>query len=149
MGYMNYDEPFVHALGYADSFWFGKHKGRTVRQVVDEDPRYIGWCVQRLNVVGFAQEVIDEVLPKLPVGSRQTVEALNKRKIAKNAEQGGDFVAYMDAREEERIREREAEQEYEEMYRKRYDEYGGIHDLDDDYINDVLDGCPEAYWNID
>jgi hypothetical protein len=22
-------------------------------------------------------------------------------------------------------------------------------DLSDDFINDVLDGCPDAYWNID
>ncbi|MBQ3635257.1 MAG: hypothetical protein II951_06530 [Bacteroidales bacterium] len=38
---------------------------------------------------------------------------------------------------------------YYEEPRKRYDEYGGIYDLDDDFINDVLDGDPEAYWNID
>lgn len=35
-----------------------------------------------------------------------------------------------------------------------YEEYGGPSDgyggrLDDDFINDVLDGDPDAYWNID
>ena len=41
-----------------------------------------------------------------------------------------------------------------ENYGKSYDQYGGPSDgyggsLDDDFINDVLDGEPDAYWNID
>ena len=30
-----------------------------------------------------------------------------------------------------------------------YEKYNGIYDLDDDFIDDVLGGIPDAYWNID
>lgn len=38
------------------------------------------------------------------------------------------------------------EQEYPE---ECYSEFGGIYDLSDDFINDVLEGDPDMYWNID
>lgn len=30
-----------------------------------------------------------------------------------------------------------------------YEKYNGIYDLDDDFVDDVLGGVPDAYWNID
>lgn len=35
----------------SDTFDFGKHKGKTVEEVIDEEPTYIEWCID--NVTGF------------------------------------------------------------------------------------------------
>ena len=38
-------------LGYHDALTFGKHRGKTVREVIDQDPHYLEWAL--LNVEGF------------------------------------------------------------------------------------------------
>lgn len=41
-----------------DKFEFGRHKGKTVREVIEKDPSYILWLVEE-NAVEFPQEFID------------------------------------------------------------------------------------------
>ena len=46
--------------GMCDELTFGKHRGRTVAEVLDLDPSYIRWAIEN-NVTMFDDEVIDEL----------------------------------------------------------------------------------------
>ncbi len=46
--------------GMEDELGFGKHKGKTVAEVLDEDPSYIKWAIEN-NVTAFDDEVLDEL----------------------------------------------------------------------------------------
>jgi len=48
-------------LGYHDPLPFGKHRGKTVRDVIDQDPTYLEWAL--LNVEGF--ELTDDAGKRL------------------------------------------------------------------------------------
>jgi len=37
------DEPRI--LGLDDVLWFGKHKDKTVNEVINEAPGYLIWCI--------------------------------------------------------------------------------------------------------
>ena len=39
----------ARALSLSDTLTFGKHKGLTVQQVVDKDPRYLAWACQNVS----------------------------------------------------------------------------------------------------
>lgn len=41
-----------------DVFTFGKHRGKTVRWVIDNDPSYILWCGEN-KICEFSQEILD------------------------------------------------------------------------------------------
>lgn len=47
----------VEALSLEDELDFGKHKGKTVREVLRIDSGYIIWCISS-NVKTFANEVV-------------------------------------------------------------------------------------------
>ena len=42
-------------------FTWGKHEGKTVEQVMQDDRSYIGWCIKNLDYVIFDDEVLDEL----------------------------------------------------------------------------------------
>lgn len=74
-----------------------------------------------------------------------------------NIEYGKVVSAYVDGEEYdyEDNKDYEEEDDYEYYEEKEsYGQYTGtyaqdVEGLSDNFINDVLDGCPEAYWNID
>ena len=49
----------VNTKGINSTLTFGKYKGKTVLQVIDENPSYIVWCIR--NVTNFS---IDPILSK-------------------------------------------------------------------------------------
>lgn len=41
----------IYPIGLEDNFDFGKYKGKSVEAVINEDVKYIEWCID--NVDGF------------------------------------------------------------------------------------------------
>ena len=114
---------------------FGQFKGYSIDQIIDIDPKYIVWCINHLDHFYVEERVIDVISEKHPtfVISDTTKATLNTK------EEQWEAQSYRD---------------YDYNDRPSYGQYSGsyaqdIEGLSDNFINDVLDGCPEAYWNID
>jgi hypothetical protein len=48
----------IKMMNKLDKFGFGKHKGETVRHVIEHDPEYILWLDSE-NIVEFSREILD------------------------------------------------------------------------------------------
>jgi hypothetical protein len=57
------------------TFSFGKHKGKTVKEVLEIEPSYIKWCILNLNHFCILSEVLKEIQVLVPEFK------LNKREI--------------------------------------------------------------------
>lgn len=120
-------------------FTFGKFQGNTVRQVIDIQPSYLEWCALNLDHFYISDEVIEEikgVIPDFKLSDEGVAKLNDKYEVWEN-EQENDYDDYDDYHE-----------------RESYGQYAGsyaqdVEGLSDDFINDVLDGDPDAYWNID
>ena len=40
---------------------FGKHRGETIGQIVDENPSYIKWMIENIDNIAFSEEVVSEL----------------------------------------------------------------------------------------
>ena len=40
---------------------FGKHRGKTIGQIVDENPSYIKWMIENIDNIAFSEEVVSEL----------------------------------------------------------------------------------------
>lgn len=40
---------------------FGKHRGETIEQIVDENPSYIKWMIESIDNIAFSEEVVSEL----------------------------------------------------------------------------------------
>lgn len=123
-------------------FTFGKYEGKTVREILEIQPTYLDWCAINLDHFYITEEVIQEIKAIIPDFS---ISEEGMGKLTEKYEQW------------------ENEQEdYEEDYddsndyneRDSYGRYAGsyaqdVEGLSDDFIDDVLGGEPDAYWNID
>src|SRR5690554_957889 len=119
-------------------FTFGKYEGKTVREIIEIQPAYIDWCAINLDHFYISTEVIEEIKASYSNFkiSEEGVNKLNEKHEQRETEQE-DYGDY-----------------YEDYERESYGEYAGsyaqdVEGLSDDFINDVLDGEPDAYWNID
>lgn len=114
---------------------FGRFNGFSIDQIVDIDPTYIMWCINHLDHFYLAESVIDKILEKHP-----TFVLSDRTKVA------------LEVKEEQWLAQHSRDYDYNEN--PSYGQYAGSYaqdceGLSDDFINDVLDGCPDAYWNID
>lgn len=119
-------------------FTFGKYEGKTVREILEIQPAYLDWCAINLDHFYISEEVIEEI--KVSYSdfkiSEEGVNKLNEKYEQWEGEQE-DYEEYDDYNE-----------------RESYGKYAGsyaqdVEGLSDDFIDDVLDGEPDAYWNID
>ncbi len=120
-------------------FTFGKFQGNTVRQVIDIQPSYLDWCALNLDHFYISDEVIEEikgVIPDFKLSDGGVAKLNDKYEVWEN-EQENDYDDYDD------YHERESYGQYAVSYAQ------DVEGLSDDFINDVLDGDPDAYWNID
>lgn len=111
---------------------FGRFKNRTTSEIIDIDPTYITWCIGHLDHFLISEEVTVAITEKYP-----------NFKFSEN------LKAIMDKKAETR-----QNQTYYEYHEKSsYGKYSGsyaqdVEGLSDDFIDDVLDGFADAYWNI-
>lgn len=40
---------------------FGKHRGETIGQIVDENPSYIEWMIENIDNIAFSEDVVSEL----------------------------------------------------------------------------------------
>lgn len=50
-------------MGLDDTFKFGKHKGDQVEDVIEDDPDYIAYCVEK-DIVQFDEETLELITKK-------------------------------------------------------------------------------------
>lgn len=120
-------------------FTFGKFQGNTLRQVIDIQPSYLDWCSLNLDHFYMSNEVIEDikgVIPDFKLSDEGFAKLNDKYEVWEN-EQENDYDDYDD------YHERESFGQYAGSYAQ------DVEGLSDDFINDVLDGDPDAYWNID
>ena len=113
-------------------FRFGKHINKTLEEVFAVDPGYINWCLIFLDHFLIAESAFLHF---------QRPE--NKFEFSKGAQ-----TKYTVKRQKI-----ESSCDY-EIDKESYGKYAGTYAqeqewLSDDFIDDVLDGFPDAYWNID
>jgi hypothetical protein len=121
-------------------FTFGKYEGKTVKEIIEIQPTYLDWCAINLDHFYISDEIIEEIKVIKPdfiiteEGKQKLAEKYSNWESEKRQDDYDDFDDY-DRRES-------------------YGQYAGsyaqdVEGLSDDFINDVLDGDPDAYWNID
>ena len=143
-----------------DMIAFGKYEGKTIQEILDCDAQYIHWCIENLNSFALTETAMEEAKAKHPFFYDVEDE---------NAERLENFTA------PEFLIENDFEMDYEDaygnddeyndydhhdcyyeedIYPEHYGEYAGtyaqdVEGLSDEFIDDVLGGDPDAYWNID
>jgi hypothetical protein len=121
-------------------FTFGKYEGKIVKEVLEIQPAYLDWCAINLDHFYISDETITEIKeikPDFTISEEGKQKLADKFSIWENEQQQDDYDDYDD---------------YDR--RESYGQYAGsyaqdVEGLSDDFINDVLDGDPDAYWNID
>lgn len=120
-------------------FTFGKYEGKTVREVLDIQHSYIDWCAINLDHFYISDEVIEEIksiIPDFSISEEGQNKLSEKYETWENQQHNSDD-------NDDNYYERESYGEYAGSYAQ------DVEGLSDDFINDVLDGDPDAYWNID
>lgn len=116
---------------YSDTvFTFGKYEGKTLQDVMRIDPDYVNWCLANLDHFALGDDEFTSDL-KMPPSKKS-------RRIYEDDDDCDDWP----------------DDDYDSLGsygRKSYDMYGGgpTGNLSDDFIDNVLDGDPSNYWNID
>jgi tetratricopeptide (TPR) repeat protein len=119
---------------------FGKHKGEHLSTVINKDPNYILWCIRYLHHFAIDKSLF--LNKKLKVNKNNYLVALEynliKHLIIINWEPEDNYQDNYD----------------DDPYPQTYGEYAGTYaqdhaNLSDEFINDVLGGEADAYWNID
>lgn len=121
-------------------FTFGKYEGKTVKEILEIQPSYLDWCAINLDHFYISDEIISEIKvikPDFTITEEGKQKLADKYSTWENEQQQDDYDDYDD---------------YDR--RESYGQYAGsyaqdVEGLSDDFINDVLDGDPDAYWNID
>lgn len=117
-----------------DELQFGKYMGSTLREVLESHPDYIIWYLGNLKRLQFSQELIAEITEDYP--SVPSV-LFSGHELEEDDEADFDYDS--------------GDPYYEDRH---YEEYAGSYAQEvmgwsDEMIDDVLDGDPDAYWNID
>ena len=123
-------------IDIASVFRFGKHRGKSLWNVLSEDDSYVYWCINNIPEFTISKErlkLIRELFPMFIVTSRF-------------ANQIGEPEDLEDFEEEDGWRENVEEPTYERYSGSYAQEEMGY---SDDDIDTIFDGDPLAYWNID
>lgn len=121
-------------------FTFGKYKGKTVKEIIEIQPTYLEWCAINLDHFYISDEIIEEIKVIKP---DFTITEEGQQKLAEK---------YSNWESEQQQDDYDDFDDYDR--RESYGQYAGsyaqdVEGLSDDFINDVLGGDPDAYWNID
>lgn len=124
----------------SDKFDFGKYKGRTLGDVMTYNPEYLNWVVANVSedICWLSDTVVEEI-----------------RKIFPTFIITEEFMNYCDQKYWAEEEDCWYEEDDDDCYsRPTYGRYGGSYAQDvmgysDDDIDEIFDGDPDAYWNID
>ena len=126
-----------------DTISFGKFAGRTIESVWMEDPSYIKWCLANLEhfkLSSEAESALQEIKP-------YDLSEVSKSIIDTEEEPVSDPYDYnYDVRDDE--------WQEDDGRERSFGRYAGSYAQDvegwsDEDIDDVFDGDPDNYWNID
>lgn len=127
-------------------FMFGKHRGQLLCDVVADDPTYLYWCANTIPEFSLDPKVINEIRVLFP--NFIISEILGNHILT--TEQ------FADKYQEEYEDWDNLEDEDWEVYHEKptYGRYAGswaqdVEGYSDNDIDDIFDGDPLAYWNID
>ena len=121
-------------------FTFGKYEGKTVKEILELQPTYLDWCAINLDHFYLSDEIIEEIKiikPDFTITEEGKQKLADKYSTWEVEQQQDDYDDHDD------YDRRESYGQYEGSYAQ------DVEGLSDDFINDVLDGDPYAYWNID
>ena len=130
----------------SDTFKFGQYKGMALSDVIDWDYQYIYWCMNSISNMEFliydsAIEELKQVYPHFYISNDFENKRIQRLKEASNMttmlEDNNDFYYDSD------YFENKTNEKYSGFYAQ--DEMG----YNDDEIDTIFDGNPDAYWNID
>lgn len=143
-----------------DTFDFGKYKSHTLSWVLQFDPQYVDWCIQNVTSKAFLIEdtallEIKMAYPLFPI--TEDFEFYRIRRLMDEAWIVNTDIDDNDSAWFDDIEPDPDYDPYEVGYYNEpqtYDNYRGswVQDVEgwsDQDIEDVLDGEPDAYWNID
>lgn len=119
---------------------FGKHNGKSIQQIIDQNPHYINWCIINLDYFMLENELFENL--KTSNSIKFLEEAI---KIQDNK-----YQSYLE--ELNKVEEDVLNEDHESS--STYENYNGYYAQDiegysDQDIDDIFDGDPDAYWNID
>ena len=127
---------------------FGKYKDKTLLEVAKTNFGYIEWCLLNVDHFYVGKSLLERLAARFK-RSKVSENVLNAvaakhRKLQKLEKE----------QEKEDNRYDEPNSWYNYNERDTYGQYSGsyaqdVEGLSDNFINDVLDGEPDAYWNID
>jgi hypothetical protein len=120
---------------------FGKHQGITIDEIITKDKNYISWCIINLDHFMISKDSLDEMKSKY-----------SNFNLSKEAEEELKNKNELILAEAERDSNEEDYSDYEES--RTFGNYSGSYAQDvegysDQDIDDIFDGDPDAYWNID
>ena len=113
---------------------FGRFANRTLQEIIDIDFTYIIWCINHLEHFYITDEALEAISIKNPTFE---ISELTKKSL-----------------ETKEAKWENQSSHYEDYDKPSYGKYAGSYaqtyeGLSDDFIDSALDGCPDAYWNID
>lgn len=130
-----------------DTIAFGKYEGKTIQEILDCDAQYLHWCIQNLESFALSEAAMSVAKAKAPYFA--DVEGINAERIENGTTQKCRL-------EREQAWEDAHNNDYyeEDFYPEHYGAYAGsyaqdVEGLSDEFIDDVLGGDPDCYWNID
>lgn len=158
--YKEKDESYIPLNDYLTSykkFGFGKYKGKTIKYVFENDTPYLGWCIKTIKRFIVSEEELSRILQRLSTkwnfknSKIKEIEEANNLKRA-NVYTGLEELGYLGNEPDCYDYSDDDDFRYEEE--ETYGNYAGSYvqgemGYSDNFINDVLEGNPDLYWNID
>ena len=124
-------------------FTFGKYEGKTVKEILEIQLTYLDWCAINIDHFYISDEIVAEIKEIKP---DFTITEEGKQKLADK------YSSWENEKQQDDYDDSDDYDDYDG--RESYGQYAGsyaqdVEGLSDDFINDVLDGDPDAYWNSD
>lgn len=123
---------------------FGKFEGKTIAELLDIQPSYINWCIVNLDHFFMDNETITAIKKQTPQFVLSTEAA--KIQIEKNRKWILKQISKNSRRDYFDDHNYNSNSTYENYSGSYAQEIEGYSDQD---IDDIFDGDPSAYWNID
>ena len=152
---------YRHFISTAAEFNFGKHRGRSLSDVIERDPSYIYWCANTIPEFSINYRTILEIEKLFPnfILSQEFIEKVcDYYELPDEAKL---YRAYFNRFMESESFDEEEHSNYSDDFSDdwqnespSYGRYSGswaqdVEGYSDDDIDTIFDGDPSAYWNID